>query len=352
MTSVTSVILVPLVVKKNYLPAQTHSTMSRTYNWGIIGPGKIAHKFAQDLAKLDNARLHAVASRSTERGAAFARQYGAPHVYGDYRSILTCPDLDIVYIATPHPGHFENTVACLEAGIPVLCEKPLAMNLQQADTMIATARTRKVFLMEAIWTRFLPKIQKMQEWIAEGAIGEVVSVKADFGFPADFNPESRLYHPGLGGGALLDIGIYPAFLNLLVLGYPEKISSAAHFCPTGVDDEVAATFLYPTGQMGYIHATIRNRTKTEAFIHGTKGTIHLHPHWFRPGNLSLIREGERPEDVFFESDSHGYHHEAEACMRCLDEGKIESDLLPLSFSHDLMRLLDAIRAEIGLEYPV
>ncbi len=345
------VISVIFVVKKNYLPALTYSAMSRTFNWGIIGPGKIAHKFAQDLAGLNNARLHAVASRSKDRAEAFARQYGANHAFGNYEEILTCPDLDIVYVATPHPGHFENTMACLEAGISVLCEKPLAMNLRESDAMIAAARRHKVFLMEAIWTRFMPKIHKMLEWIEEGAIGEVVSVKADFGFPAAFDPESRLYHPGLGGGALLDIGIYPAFLNLLILGYPEKITALAHFSPTGVDDEVAASMVFSTGQMGYIHATIRNRTKTEAFIHGTKGTIHLHPHWFRPGNLSLIREGERPEDVFFESGSHGYHYEAEECMRCLNLGKTESDLLPLSFSRDLTRLLDAIRGEIGLVYP-
>lgn len=325
--------------------------MSKTCNWGIIGPGRIAHKFAQDLTGLKNARLHAVASRSLERAQAFAGEYGASHVFGSYEEILECSDLDIVYIATPHTGHCAYTIKCLEAGIPVLCEKPFAMNLAEAEKMIETARRRRVFLMEAIWTRFMPKIRQAADWISEGAIGEVISVKADFGFPAPMNPEGRLFNPDLGGGALLDIGIYPAFLNLLFLGYPSKITAVAHFSDTGVDDEVAATLEYPAGQMGHIHATIRNRTKTEAFIHGTKGVIHFHPHWFRPGNLSLIPEGDRPQDVYFETAGNGYQFEAEECMHCLDAGKPESDLLPLSFSLDLMRLLDAIRKEIGLVYP-
>jgi len=207
--------------------ANSNNHTTHVYNWGIIGMGRIAHKFAQDLQLLPNARLWAVASQDTTRAAAFAGQYKAPHHYGSYEAILSCPELDVVYIATPHVTHCSNTLMCLEAGIPVLCEKPLAMNAAEAESMVQTARQRQVFLMEAMWTRFLPATLQMLKWIEEGRIGEVISVKADFGFRAPFDPQSRIYNKALGGGALLDIGIYPAFFE------PVAIGAAHHHKSTG-----------------------------------------------------------------------------------------------------------------------
>ncbi len=318
------------------------------YNWGIIGLGRIAHKFAKDLQLLPNARLWAVASQDAGRAADFAQQYQAPHHYGSYEGLLSCPELDVVYIATPHVTHCANTLLCLEAGIPVLCEKPFAMNAAEADLMIKTARERRVFLMEAMWTRFLPTTRQMLQWIEEGRIGEVMSVKADFGFNAPFDPEGRIYNKALGGGALLDIGVYPAFLSLLLLGYPTAIKSMIYMGDTGVDLEVGALLSYPGNRMAHLHTTVRARTKTEAFVYGSKGTIHLHTRWHEPTSMSLLEEHKRPEEVHFDWKGFGYHYEAAEAMRCLGEGLLESPLLPLSFSRQLMQLLDDIRAGAGL----
>lgn len=324
--------------------------MSRIFNWGIIGPGNIAHKFAQDLGTLRNAHLYAVASRSAERAGAFAGRHGAVHAFGSYQEMAGCPGLDAVYVASPHTGHCEHSLIFLEAGIPVLCEKPFAMNRREVAQMISAARRTGTFLMEAFWTRFLPTIQKTLDLIETGAIGEVLAIKADFGFRSEFDPKGRLYNKDLGGGALLDIGIYPAFLALLILGRPSRIAALAHFSSTGVDEEIGATLCYDNGQMAHLHASIRTRTKTEAFIYGTEGVIHLHPRWHGPTSMSLLRLNQRPEDFHFQYHNNGYAYEAEEVMRCLTAGKKESDLLPLSFSLDLITILDEIREVIGLQY--
>ena len=325
--------------------------MKKVYNWGILAPGKIAHKFVRDLSVLPNARLHAVASRAPERARVFAEQHGAPHAFGSYEAMLSCPDLDVVYVATPHAFHHPNSLLFLRAGIPVLCEKPLAMNATQAQEMIETARAQEVFLMEAMWTRYLPTIGKALELIEQGQIGQVLSVKADFGFRGDFQPDGRLFNPALGGGALLDIGIYPVFLALLLLGRPPVIRAAAHLGPTGVDEEIGILFQYPNGQLAHLHSSIRAHTKTEAFIYGETGTLHLHTRWHEPSSMTLLRVGERPREFRFDYQGKGYYLEAEAVMRHLAEGKTESDLLPLDFSLELMETLDAIRREAGIRYP-
>ncbi len=325
--------------------------MTKTFNWGIIGPGRIAHKFAQDIIRTEHARLHAVASRTGERARSFAAQYGAPHYFGSYEGILGCPDLDAVYIATPHTSHCENTLMCLRAGIPVLCEKPFAMNAREVKKMIAAAREHDTFLMEALWTRFLPTTLKALELIREGAVGQVLSVKADFGFKAAFDPEGRLYNPALGGGSLLDIGIYPVFLALLVLGKPDKIKAMARIGSTGVDEECGILFQYADGRMAHLHSTVLARTKTEAFIYGEEGVIHLHTRWHEPTSMSLLRPDGRPQDFRFDWKTNGYSYEALEAMRCLAQGLKESPLMPLSFSLDLIELLDAIRRQIGLAYP-
>lgn len=325
--------------------------MSKTYNWGIIGLGKIAHKFAKDLQGLPNARIHAVASRSEEKARAFAQQYGAPHAFGSYAEIVDCPELDVVYIATPHVLHCENAILCLRHGIPVLCEKPFAMNTGEVEQMIAVARDNDVFLMEAMWTRFMPTIEKALEIIESGQIGQVLSIKADFGFQGKFDPESRLYSPALGGGSLLDIGIYPVFLALLVLGRPSVIRAVAHLGQTGVDEEMGILFQYTDGRLAHLHSSILARTKTEAFIYGEHGTIHIHTRWHEPTFMTLLQESDRPREFKFDYQGKGYYLEAAEVMECLREGKRESDLLPLEFSLELMRLLDAIREEAGVRYP-
>lgn len=325
--------------------------MPKTIHWGIIGPGKIARKFADDLKLLPHARLHAVASRSEERARAFARDYGTPHAYGSYEALLDCPDLDVVYVATPHVQHYENTLACLRRGIAVLCEKPFAMNARQVEEMVAVAREQGVFLMEALWTRFMPTILKAQELIREGELGDVLSVKADFGFRGPGDPQGRLLNPELGGGALLDIGIYPVFLALLVLGRPRLIRALSHLGSTGVDEETGMLFHYAGGAMAHLHCSIRTNTKTEAFIYGDRGVLNIHTRWHEASWMTLIKPNERPQEFRFEYMGRGYYLEAEHVMQCLNDGKTESDWLPLDFSLDLIRLLDAVREQTGIQYP-
>lgn len=322
----------------------------KTYNWGIIGLGRIAHKFAKDLQVAEHMKLHAVASRSEERAKQFAEQYNAPHYYDSYEALMDCPDLDVVYIATPHHAHHTCAIMCLNHKIPVLCEKPFAMNSEQVAQMIETARANDTFLMEALWTRFLPTTLEILQLIEADTIGKVLSVKADFGFNAPYNPESRLFNPELGGGALLDIGIYPVFLALLVLGKPDQIKAMASFGTTGVDEDCGILFNYDNGAMAHLHATFRVKTKTEAFIYGEKGTIHIHSRWHEPSWFSVIDDSGRPSNHHFDYNNTGYLYEALEVVKCLEEGKKESDLLPLSFSQDLINLLDRIRMEAGINY--
>lgn len=324
--------------------------MPKTFNWGIIGAGRIARKFANDLKTIKNTQLHAIASRSQERAQTFADEFEAPFAYGSYEELLDCPGLNAIYVATRHTGHAAASLLCLEKGIPVLCEKPFAMNTREVQQMIDMARRTDTFLMEAIWTRFLPTTLKALEWIAEGRIGEVDSVKADFGFRAEKNLEGRLFNKLLGGGSLLDIGIYPVFLSLLILGKPKEIIAHGVIGDTGVDEEMAAILKYDQGKMALLHSNIRADTKTEAFIYGSKGVIHIHSRWHEPTSMSLLLPGERPEDFSFDYSCIGYAYEAEEVMACLSAGKKESDALPLSFSLELIQLLDAIRQKIGLQY--
>ncbi len=330
---------------------QTFTMSHQPFKWGIIGLGRIAHKFARDLDKVQGAVLHAVASRSEIRAREFARQYGAPKFAGTYEELLAMNDLDAVYIATPHHLHADLSVRCLEAGLPVLCEKPLAVNAGQATRMIETARRRGVFLMEALWTRFLPTIDQAIEWIAEGRIGEVHSVTADFGFQPEYDPESRIFNPELAGGALLDIGIYPLFLGQLLFGPPEKILASGLPAPTGVDEELGMLLTYPGNRTAFLQATFRHHTKTEAFIHGSEGTINLHTRWFTPTQMSLHGPQLRPEFTHFEYHDGGFGYQIREVMRCVQEGRTESEKLPWQFSLQLLQTMDTIREQIGLRYP-
>lgn len=330
----------------------TNDTIIR---WGIIGLGKIARKFADDLRLVPGAKLHAVASTSLERAQQFATEYDAPHAYGRYEDIVRCPELDIVYVATPHVLHCENSLLCLENGLPVLCEKPFAMNSAQARQMVAAARRNRAFLMEALWTRFIPGVDHALQLVSESAIGTVHTVKSDFGFKMPFDPRSRLYDKALGGGSLLDIGIYPALLSLFVFGKPapEDILAAGTFTKTDVDESCAFMFRYPHEKLALGHSTVAANTPVEAWIHGTEGTIYMHPRWHHTQKLTVSKydgRNEIKEDIEFPFEGWGYAYEAAHVMACLRNKQLESDLLPLDFSLDLTETLDIIREKIGLEY--
>lgn len=325
--------------------------MKKKFNWGIIGLGHIAHKFAEDLRSLPDARLTAVASRDLERAEDFAKVYDVPNAYGTYKEIIGCPNLDAVYIATTHPSHFANTMMCLEHNIPVLCEKPFAMNGEEARKMIGLANFQKTFLMEALWTRFLPTMEKTLLLIEDGAIGEVRTLKADFGFSAARDPKRRIFNQGLGGGALLDVGIYPVFLSLLLFGKPSSVSAEAAIGPTNVDEDCGMILKFPGQKIALLHASIVTKTNTEAFIYGDKGMIHIHSRWHEPTSLTLHKENGDTEDFFFDYDSHGYKYEIMEVNRQLQANNIQSDKMPWEFTQLLMNVLDDIRMKASIFYP-
>lgn len=324
--------------------------MKETYRWGILGPGKMAHKFMQGLQVTENGRLYAVASREKSRADAFRSQYHADKSYGSYEDLLSDGDVDIVYIATPHHLHYELTKKCILAGKAVLCEKPATINLLQFDDVMSLAKGRGVFYMDALWTRFLPSIEKMLELIVQGDIGEVKVVRADFGFKPPYDPAGRIFNPLLGGGSILDIGIYPIFLSLLVLGYPTDIRVNAVMADTGVDAGCNMIFRYRGGAIANLLSTFLTETETSAEVAGTKGRIMLHRRWYAPTSLSLYRDGKDDLYLPFETLSNGCEYEAMEVMRCLDEGKLQSEKLPLSFTRELMRLMDEVRRQAGVEY--
>ena len=322
-----------------------------TIKWGIIGPGRIAHKFAEALAFIPVAKLFAVASRSEERARDFARQYKAPRYYQGYEKIVQDPEVDIIYIATPHTMHYENTLLCLENGIPVLCEKPFTITRDQLQGLVDIARKNNIFLMEAIWTRFLPTIQKVLEIKHTGILGEIKVLYADFGFKAPYDPESRSYNLELGGGALLDIGIYPVFLSLLLLGKPSEIRSSAVLSETGADESCGILFKYPSRAMANLACTMTANAPSEAVVIFENGRIRMHRKWYAPTSLTIIYPDNKKEDITFEYEGNGYEFEAIEAMKCLKNDLSESSNLPLDFSLDLMELLDKIRDQCGIHYP-
>lgn len=325
--------------------------MKKNIKWGIIGVGKIAEKFATDLKAVKNAQLHAVASSSSfERAKDFAERYDAPYFYDSYESIFQTPDLDAIYIATPHTSHAENTLLCLKHKIPVLCEKPFAMNLKQVQKMVEAARENDTFLMEAMWTRFIPAIQKILDLIAEGRIGKVRNVQVDFGFNAPFLPEKRLLNPNLGGGALLDIGIYPAYLSLLLLGYPSDIQAISNFGETGIDETTSFVLGYKNEATANLSCTLKARTRTEALIYGENGYIHIKGRFMEAKQITLFETDKKPVKFNFPRKTFGYNFEIEEVSQCVREGKKESSKMPLSMSVKLISLLDEIRQKAGIIY--
>lgn len=326
-------------------------TQEKIYNWGIIAPGGIAKKFADDLAFVPNARVHAVASRSLERANEFAKKYGAEFAYGSYEEIVNCPDLDVIYVATPHSEHYANTLMCLNAGIPVLCEKAFAVNSTQLTEMVALARSKKVFLQEAIWTRFHPSVQKVTELIESGVIGKVVHIAADFGFLAPYDLNNRIYNLNLTGGSLMDIGIYPLFISKYILGNPKTIKAVGTLAETGIDLNCSMALNYESGATTSLFSTVAAVTNTICTIYGTKGNIFMHGRFHETKGVTLNLDGEEPQHFETERLGHGYSYEAADVQRCLAEGKTENDKLPLQFSQELMKIMDEVRQQIGVVYP-
>jgi predicted dehydrogenase len=318
--------------------------------WGIIGPGKIAQKFATALPLVGNAVLHAVASRDGQRSSEFAEKYGAAKWYDSYERLIADPDIDAIYIATPHAFHAENALRCLSSRKPVLCEKPMALNRIQVQQMIDASRQNNTFLMEAMWTRFLPAIEKVLDLVNKGSIGTVKYVRGDFGFYTPFDPNSRLFNIGLGGGSLLDIGIYPLFFCLTILGPPDEITATGKLAPTGADESCLAVLQYENGATASAFSTLRAYTSLTAEISGTEGTITIPSAWYKTNTFNLHRLGEEEQNFTFDVVTNGFEYQIREVMRCLEQGLTESPAMNHEFSLLLSETMDTIRQRIGVKY--
>lgn len=323
----------------------------KTIKWGILGLGKIAHKFAQAIGEAEGAELIAVASRSEDKAEDFAAQYEVATAYGSYEALVEDDTIDVIYIATPHGRHKQDAILCLEAGRNVLCEKAFTLNLRELDEVIKAAKSNDCFLMEAIWTRFHPNFLKLQELISEGAIGEPKYLRADFGFHTPYNAESRLWNPKLGGGSLLDIGIYPLFLALQLFGKPDEIQAKANLTEEGVDSSMAIQLFWNDGKHAQLFSTFEADTNIEAEIYGQKKRIQLHNRWHNPAPVSLWERNTQLAYWDF-PDTSGYVYEVLHVGTCIREQRKESPLLPLNFSQLLMGTMDTIRKMTGVIYNV
>ena len=326
--------------------------MDKPIRWGILGTGGIATKFATGLQALPDAELVAVGSRTQARADAFGGQFNAPHRFASYQALARCPEVDVVYVAIPHPFHCENTITCLEAGKAVLCEKPLTINAREAEKVIGCARERKLFLMEGMWTRFFPVMERVRALIADGAIGEVRMVEVNFGFRADWNPQGRLLNPELAGGSLLDVGVYCTAFSSMVFGPPADLAGFAHIGETGVDEQAAWVFRYEGGALSLCSSAVRASTPMEATLNGTAGRIRVHCPWWRPTAMTVSLAGKEPELIEFPLEGNGMNYEAAAVMECLRQGRLEHELMPLDETLQIIRTMDALRAQWSLSYPM
>ena len=326
--------------------------MADRIRWGIIGTGSIAREFATGLTVLPEAELVAVGSRTAESASQFADMFGVPHRHASYEALANDPSVDVVYVATPHTLHKANSLLCLQTGKAVLCEKPFTINAAEAEAVVQFAREKKLFLMEAMWTRFIPLVVKVRQLLADRAIGHVQMLVADLGFRVDFDPLHRLFDPQLGGGALLDLGVYPVSLASMIFGPPSTTTSMAQFGETGVDEQAAIILGYEQGRLATLYTSLRTDTPREAILLGSKGRITIHAQMFRPTKLTLSLAGEEDDIIEMPLEGNGYNYEAAEVMRCLQAGKLESDIMPLDETLAIMKTMDQIRAQWGLEYPM
>ena len=322
--------------------------------WGILGCGRIARKFAADLRLVADAELTAIASRNKETLELFAKDFPCKHLHNSYEALAANHEVDVIYIATPHSHHYEHTVLCLNHDKAVLCEKAFAINSRQAMEMIRTAKERKVFLMEALWTKFLPHYKKLQELLDQKTLGDLKSVLVNFGFKTSDKSPQRLFDPLLGGGTLLDIGIYNVFMTMSVLGKPDSIEATMTPSPTGVDEQIAVLFKYNSGAMAQLFSSFTTNLPIQAEINGTEGNITLTTRFYEPSaTIQLYRQvpGEKQIIAVEKEAGFGYQYEARHVNECLKKGLIESPVMTHADTLSLMEMLDRIRKKARIEYP-
>ncbi|MGA2470267.1 MAG: Gfo/Idh/MocA family oxidoreductase [Solirubrobacteraceae bacterium] len=318
--------------------------MTEPLRWGVIGTGWIASAFAADLELTDSGVVVAVGSRTIESADRFAERFDIPRRHASYEALVADPDVEVVYVATPHPMHHADTLLALRAGKPVLVEKPFTMNAAEAQELVSTARAAGLFLMEAMWTRFLPHIAEVRRLLDAGALGEIVSVTADHGQWFAEDRTSRLFAPELGGGALLDLGIYPVSFASMVLGPPDRIASLIEPAFTGVDAQTSMVFSYAGGAQAILTCTLAARSPTRAAIVGSQARIEIDGDFYAPGAFTLIPRDGEPTRFEFAHEGRGLRHQADEVARCLREGLLESPLMGLDETVTIMRTLDAVFA--------
>ncbi len=319
--------------------------------WGILGTGNIAHQFARGLKELTDAELIAVGSRRPDHAASFATEFNVPRVHVGYEALAKDEHVDVVYVGTPHPMHAENAVLCLENGRHVLCEKPFTVNHKEAVEVVNTAKKHNRFLMEGMWTRFLPATQQVISWLHEGQIGEVRQLQANFGFRSAVEPDSRLYSLEMAGGSLLDVGVYTVSMASLVFGGPPaSMTSAVSMGETGVDEQAAMLFQYKNGAIAALSSAIRVNLHHDIFIMGTEGIIQLHSPFWCSTAATLHIHGQEAHRIDLPIEGNGFNYEAKAVGDCIRKGFTESSVMPLAESLEIMQTLDEIRAQWGLKY--
>ncbi len=325
--------------------------MADTIRWGIIGPGSIAHRFAEGITAVPDATLAAIASRTPERAQSFGDKWNVPKRYNAYEDLVADPEIDAVYVSTPHPYHAPCSLLAIEAGKPVLCEKPFTVNAAEARRVAAAARKKGVFAMEAMWSRFFPIMARLRQIVADGSAGEVRLVHADFGFRAGVNPESRLFSPALAGGGLLDVGVYPVSLASMLLGKPDRVTGVATLGETGVDESAAIALGYPSGALASLTTGIRVNTPHTAVICTTEGSISFPAPWWVPERMT-VKVGRSSAEYHEPKQASGFEYEIAEASRCIRAGLTESPILPLDETIAVMDTMDQLRALWGVRYPM
>jgi predicted dehydrogenase len=320
------------------------------FSWAILGPGGIARAFAKDLAHLDDHSIGAVGSRSLSNAENFAAEFGGK-AYGSYEELVNDPSIDAVYVATPHPAHHDNVIMALNAGKPVLCEKPFSVNAVQAQAMVDAASKNQVALMEAMWARFLPHYAKVREIVASGVLGQILSIHADHGQRLADRDIARLVEPSLAGGALLDLGIYPISFAHMILGNPTSITSSAVMTDKGVDAQSSMIFSYKDGAQAVLTTTMMEQTPCRAVVAGLNGWLEIDRTFYNPASMRVVMNDgtvtEYPNTYF----GHGLREQAESFKQLVQAGRLESEILTWQDTVDIMKSMDTVRQQIGLKYP-
>ncbi|WP_053850517.1 Gfo/Idh/MocA family protein [Streptomyces sp. NRRL B-24085] len=326
----------------------------QSVRWGILATGGIAAAFTADLVDLPDAEVVAVASRSEASAKAFADRFGIERAYGDWGALAEDADIDVVYVATPHAAHRAAAGLCLTAGRNVLCEKAFTLNAREAEELVGLAKEHGRFLMEAMWMYCNPLVRRLKALVDDGAIGEVRTVQADFGLAGPFPPSHRLRDPAQGGGALLDLGVYPVSFAHLLLGEPSDVTAKAVLSEEGVDLQTGALLSWDSGALASLHCSLTGGTATIASVTGSLGRIDIPNGFFHPDRFVLHRDGRDPEEFVADpadGPRNSLKHEAREVMRALRAGEAESPLVPLEGTLAVMRTLDAVRDRIGVRYP-